>query len=161
MPEEKETCMNSYDLPISLQDKLKRVDEIHRAITRAVGRIEYLKLSALRAGSRRPLCATGAAWNEAAWSTRCWKATPSAGASANCKRSWRRCWRTFARWWRGCPPECCGPWPPSAFWRASPAASSAGGMHFSRCYVYRLLVRPVTGLCQMEEARLGLKKNEK
>ena len=32
MPEEKETCMNSYDLPISLQDKLKRVDEIHRAI---------------------------------------------------------------------------------------------------------------------------------
>lgn len=55
MPEEKENCTTlyeSYDLPISLRDRLKRVDEIHRAITRAVGRIEYLKLSAMRAGSR-------------------------------------------------------------------------------------------------------------
>ena len=57
MPEEKENCTTlyeSYDLPISLRDRLKRVDEIHRAITRAVGRIEYLKLSAMRAGSRPP-----------------------------------------------------------------------------------------------------------
>ena len=34
-------------------------------------------------------------------------------------------------------------------------------MHFSRCYVYRLLDQACDRLCQMEEARLGLKKNEK
>ena len=32
-------------------------------------------------------------------------------------------------------------------------------MHFSRCYVYRLLDQACERLCQMEEARLGLKKS--
>lgn len=36
---------------IDLKDILVRIDQIHRAITRAVGRIEYLKLVAERSGS--------------------------------------------------------------------------------------------------------------
>ena len=42
-------------ISLSAQDlsaALARVDEIHRAVTRAVGRIEYLKLTAERANSR-------------------------------------------------------------------------------------------------------------
>ena len=37
--------------PIPLEDMLDRVDDIHRAITRAIGRIEYLKMSAYKANS--------------------------------------------------------------------------------------------------------------
>ena len=39
-------------MPEDLEKILARVDEIHRAVTRAVGRIEYLKLTAERANSR-------------------------------------------------------------------------------------------------------------
>lgn len=38
--------------PDSLSERLKRVDELHRAITRATGRIEFLKQSAEKANSR-------------------------------------------------------------------------------------------------------------
>lgn len=42
----------AFLLPDDLHSALLRVDEIHRAVTRAVGRIEYLKLTAERANSR-------------------------------------------------------------------------------------------------------------
>ena len=37
--------------PFLIRDMLERVDQIHRAITRAIGRIEYLKMLAYRANS--------------------------------------------------------------------------------------------------------------
>ena len=132
MPEEKETCMNSYDLPISLQDKLKRVDEIHRAITRAVGRIEYLKLSALRAGSRPSPVRYGRGVERSHVE---YAVLESAGVL-----------RAVAT---------------QRILEGIPCGIISRRMHFSRCYVYRLLDQACDRLCQMEEARLGLKKNEK
>ena len=37
--------------PFLIRDMLERVDQIHRAITRAIGRIEYLKMAAYRVNS--------------------------------------------------------------------------------------------------------------
>lgn len=52
MPEEKIfTPDDSPWPPFLIRDILERVDQIHRAITRAIGRIEYLKMLAYRANS--------------------------------------------------------------------------------------------------------------
>jgi len=53
MPEENNiyTPDDSPWPPFLIRDMLERVDQIHRAITRAIGRIEYLKMSAYRANS--------------------------------------------------------------------------------------------------------------
>ncbi|MDD3335295.1 MAG: hypothetical protein PHI98_07220 [Eubacteriales bacterium] len=47
---ERTECLTAN--PVDLREVLKRVDEIHRSITKAVGRIEFLKLNAERANSR-------------------------------------------------------------------------------------------------------------
>ena len=141
MPEEKETCMNSYDLPISLQDKLKRVDEIHRAITRAVGRIEYLKLSALRAGSR-----------------------PSPvryGRGGELQKELGALLKDIRPLVERLPAGVLRAVATQRILEGIPCGIISRRMHFSRCYVYRLLDQACDRLCQMEEARLGLKKNEK
>lgn len=154
MPEEKETCMNSYDLPISLQDKLKRVDEIHRAITRAVGRIEYLKLSALRAGSRPSPVRYGRGVERSHVEYAVLESDAERWGIGELQKELDALVERL----------------PAGVLRAVatqrilegiPCGIISRRMHFSRCYVYRLLDQACDRLCQMEEARLGLKKNEK
>ena len=146
MPEEKETCMNSYDLPISLQDKLKRVDEIHRAITRAVGRIEYLKLSALRAGSRPSPVRYGRGVERSHVEYAVLESDAERWGIGELQKELDALLKDIRPLVER---------PPSAFWRASPAASSAGGCISAAAMCTGCWIRPVTGSARWRKPGWG------
>ena len=161
MPEEKETCMNSYDLPISLQDKLKRVDEIHRAITRAVGRIEYLKLSARRAGSRPTPVRYGRGVERSRVEYAVLESDAERWGIGELQKELDALLKDIRPLVERLPAGVLRAVATQRILEGIPCGIISRRMHFSRCYVYRLLDQACDRLCQMEEARLGLKKNEK
>ena len=161
MPEEKETCMNSYDLPISLQDKLKRVDEINPPITRPVGRIEYLKLSAQRAGSRPSPVRFGRGVERSHVEYAVLESDAERWGIGELQKELDALLKDIRPLVERLPAGVLRAVATQRILEGIPCGIISRRMHFSRCYVYRLLDQACDRLCQMEEARLGLKKNEK
>ena len=151
MPEEKETCMNSYDLPISLQDKLKRVDEIHRAITRA----------ALRAGSRPSPVRYGRGVERSHVEYAVLESDAERWGIGELQKELDALLKDIRPLVERLPAGVLRAVATQRILEGIPCGIISRRMHFSRCYVYRLLDQACDRLCQMEEARLGLKKNEK
>lgn len=149
MPEEKENCTTlyeSYDLPISLRDRLKRVDEIHRAITRAVGRIEYLKLSAMRAGSRPTPVRYGQGVERSRVEYAVLESDAERWGIGELQKELDALLQDIRPLVERLPARgCFGPWRPSGFWRAFPAASSAGGCISADAMCTGCWIRPVNG----------------
>ena len=164
MPEEKENCTTlyeSYDLPISLRDRLKRVDEIHRAITRAVGRIEYLKLSAMRAGSRPTPVRYGRGVERSRVEYAVLESDAERWGIGELQKELDELLQDIRPLVERLPAGVLRAVATQRILEGIPCGIISRRMHFSRCYVYRLLDQACERLCQMEEARLGLKRSGK
>lgn len=139
---------------IGLRDKLNRLDEIHRAITRAVGRIEYLKLTAERANSRLSPVYYGRGVERSRIEYAVLESDAESWGINELKKERDELLEDVRPLVERLPAGVIRAVATQRILEGIPCGLIGKRMHFSRGYVYRLLNQACDRLCQME-ARLN------
>lgn len=153
-----ETLFEPIERPVSLRDMLDRIDEIHRAITRAVGRIEYLKLASTRVNSRLTPVRGGRGTERSRVEYAVLESDAERWGIGELQKELDEYLETVRPLVERLPAGVLRAVATQRILEGIPCGLIGRRMHFSRGYVYKLLRQAEDRLCDLYEYRLLLQK---
>lgn len=154
MSENKADQWNGADL----RDVLYRIDEIHRAVTRAVGRINYLKESALRANSSLTPVRYGRGVERSRVEYAVLESDAERWGIGELQKELETLLDIVRPLVERLPAGLIRAIAVQRIVEGTPCGLIGRKMHFSRCYIYRLLNQANDRLCELYAAELNKKR---
>ncbi|MEG0741260.1 MAG: hypothetical protein RSB91_03995 [Clostridia bacterium] len=151
--ERMETTQVYRDDICELKQTLCRVDEIHREVTRAAGRIKWLQLSAERANSRLTPVYYGRGVEHSRVEQGVLESEAERWGIVQLKQELQALLETVRPLVERLPPGLLRAIATQRYLDGVPCGVIAKRMCYSRCYIYRLLETATDRLCEMDGSR--------
>ena len=136
---------------LALREMIDRLDQINRAITRAMGRLDYLKLSAERANSRLSPVRYGRGYERSRVEYAVLESEAERWGIKELERERDELLKTVRPLVERLPGGLLRAVAVQRYLEGVPCGLIGKKLHYSRCYIYRLLDEAADRLCQMHQ----------